>query len=117
MEILDLTAKALMWNYSIFDIRGLFENEWILLDFETRELIIIFLGYLMTLIEKVTNYKILDHIKLYNFGVKFNFIRDHEKGMNFSCENIFKDVSCPHPSLKIIFRSWWHHYPPLKIRF
>ena len=42
MEILDLTAKALMWNYSTFDIRGLFENEWILLDFETRELIIFF---------------------------------------------------------------------------
>ena len=42
MEILDLTAKALMWNYSTFDIRGLFENESILLDFETRELIIIF---------------------------------------------------------------------------
>ena len=95
-----------MWNYSTFDIRGLFENESILLDFETRELIIIFLGYLMTLIEKVTNYKILDHIKLYNFGVKFNFIRDHEKDMNFSCENICKDVSWPHPSLKIIFRSW-----------
>ena len=38
----------------------------------------------MTLIEKVTNYKILDHIKLYNFGVKFILIRDRiKKVMNF----------------------------------
>ena len=33
----------------------------------------------MILNEKVINYKILDLIKLYNFGVKFNFIRDHMK--------------------------------------
>ena len=33
----------------------------------------------MTLNEKVFNYKVLDLIILYNFGIKFNFIQDHMK--------------------------------------
>jgi len=44
-----------MSNYSTFDIRGLFENESKLVDFETRELIIIFLDYKMILNEKAIN--------------------------------------------------------------
>jgi hypothetical protein len=33
----------------------------------------------MTLNEKVINYKILDLAILYNFDIKFNFIRDYMK--------------------------------------
>jgi hypothetical protein len=33
----------------------------------------------MILNEKLINYKVLDHINLYNFGIKFNFIRDYIK--------------------------------------
>ena len=33
----------------------------------------------MTLNEKVVNYKVLDLVILYNFGIKFEFIRDHIK--------------------------------------
>ena len=33
----------------------------------------------MTLNENVINYKILDRIKLYNFGIKLVFIRDYMK--------------------------------------
>jgi hypothetical protein len=33
----------------------------------------------MILNEKVVSYKIIDLIKLYNFGTKFVFIRDHMK--------------------------------------
>jgi len=33
----------------------------------------------MTLNEKVINYKILDHVNLYNFDIKCDFIRDHVK--------------------------------------
>ena len=50
----------------------------ILLDFKIRELIIIFrlLGDLHC---KVINYKILGVVNLYNFDIKFDFIRDHMK--------------------------------------
>ena len=33
----------------------------------------------MTLNEKVINYKILDLVILYNFGIKFDFIQDYMK--------------------------------------
>jgi len=33
----------------------------------------------MTLNEKVINYKVLDLVILYNFDIKFDFIRDHIK--------------------------------------
>ena len=33
----------------------------------------------MTLNEKVINYKVLDLVILYNFDIKFDFIRDHMK--------------------------------------
>jgi hypothetical protein len=33
----------------------------------------------MTLIKNVINYKILYLVILYNFGIKFDFIRDHMK--------------------------------------
>jgi hypothetical protein len=32
----------------------------------------------MTLNEKVVNYKDLDLVNLYNFDIKFEFIRDHK---------------------------------------
>jgi hypothetical protein len=37
----------------------------------------------MTLNELIINYKILDLINLYNFDIKFDFIRDHMKSCNF----------------------------------
>ena len=37
----------------------------------------------MTLDEKVINYKIVDLVKLYNFGIKFVFLRDHMKMLLF----------------------------------
>jgi len=33
----------------------------------------------MTLNEKFVNYKVLDLVILYNFGIKLDFIRDHMK--------------------------------------
>ena len=57
----------------------LFKNKFKFVDFETREIIIIFLTTKMTLNEKGINYKVLDIIKLYNFDVKFVFIRDSIK--------------------------------------
>ena len=36
-----------------------------------------FLDHQMTLNEKVVNYKVLDLLILYNFGIKFDFIRNH----------------------------------------
>jgi hypothetical protein len=33
----------------------------------------------MTLNEKFINYKVLDLVILYNFDIKFDFIRDHIK--------------------------------------
>jgi hypothetical protein len=33
----------------------------------------------MTLNKKVINYKIVDLVNLYNFGIKFDFIQDHMK--------------------------------------
>jgi len=41
-----------------------------------RELILFF-DHKMTLNEKVINYKVLDLVILYNFDIKFDFIRDH----------------------------------------
>jgi hypothetical protein len=43
-----------------------------------RELIIFFYHWI-TLNEKVINYKVLDFVILYNFDIKFDFIRDHMK--------------------------------------
>ena len=37
----------------------------------------------MTINKKVINYKILDLVKLYNFGVKFVLIQDRIKNYNF----------------------------------
>jgi hypothetical protein len=56
----------------------------------------------MILSEKVINYKILDHVNLYNFDIKFDFIRDHMKKLwNFLRVTICKGGSCYHPPLKI----------------
>ena len=33
----------------------------------------------MTLNEKIINCKVLDHIVLYNFDIKFDFIQDNRK--------------------------------------
>ena len=43
----------------------------------------------MTLNEKVFNYKVLDLVILYNFGIKFDFIRDHIKSNEFFCVEPF----------------------------
>ena len=43
----------------------------------------------MTLNEKVVNYKVLDLIILYNFGIKFDFNRDHMKKLGFFCVEPF----------------------------
>jgi len=46
----------------------------------------------MTLNESVVNYKILDLMKLYNFDIKFVFIRNHMKKLwNFLSKNICRD--------------------------
>ena len=58
----------------------------------------------MTLNKKVANYKVLDLVILYNFGIKFDFIRDHMKKLWFI-------------SREIIFRGWSYHRPLLKIIF
>ena len=44
----------------------------------------------MILNEKVVNYKVLDLVILYNFGVKFDFIRDHMKSLwiFFMCNHL-----------------------------
>jgi hypothetical protein len=41
----------------------------------------------MILNKKVINYKVLNLVILYNFDIKFNFIRDHMKKLRiFLCE-------------------------------
>ena len=35
------------------------------------------------------NYKVLDLVILYNFGIKFDFIRDHIKSYEFFCVEPF----------------------------
>ena len=42
----------------------------------------------MILNEKVINYKKIDLMNQYNFGIKFYFIRDHIKSYNFFRETI-----------------------------
>ena len=37
----------------------------------------------MTLNDKFNKYKILDPVNIYNFGIKFDFIRYHLKSMIF----------------------------------
>ena len=39
----------------------------------------------MILNEKVINYKVLDLVILYNFDIKFDFIRDHMEKLYFFC--------------------------------
>jgi hypothetical protein len=46
----------------------------------------------MTLNEKIINYKILDLVKLYNFGIKFVFIRDHMKSYEFFYVKTFAEA-------------------------
>jgi hypothetical protein len=43
----------------------------------------------MTPNENVINYKILDPVNLYNFDIKFNFIRNHIKSYEFICVGPF----------------------------
>jgi len=52
----------------------------------------------MTLNENVINYIVLDLIILYNFDIKFNFIRDF---FFFVCGTICRDGSCYHSLLKM----------------
>jgi len=60
----------------------------------------------MTLNESVVNYKILDLIKLYNFDIKFVFIRNHIKKLwNFLCKNIYRDGSYHRPPKEIVIIS------------
>jgi hypothetical protein len=59
---------------------------WYYIVIAIRELIIIF----WTINEKVINYKVLDLVILYNFDIKFDFIRDHIKKLwIFLCGTIF----------------------------
>ena len=65
-----------------------------------RELIIIF--WTNTLNEKVINYKVLDLVILYNFDIKFDFIRDHMKRLRFFFVwNYFYVGLCHQPPLKM----------------
>jgi hypothetical protein len=58
----------------------------------------------MTLNEKVINHKVLDLLILYNFDIKFKFIRDHMKiVINILCGTICRGGSCHHALLKNIF--------------
>jgi hypothetical protein len=57
----------------------------------------------MTLNKKVINYKVLDLVILYNFDIKFEFIRNYMKKLYFLRENIFSGGSCYHPPLKMHF--------------
>ena len=60
----------------------------------------------MTLNESVVNYKILDLIKLYNFDIKFVFIRNHMKTLwNFLSKNICRDGSYHRPPKEIVIIS------------
>ena len=43
----------------------------------------------MTLNENVINYKVLNLVILYNFDIKFDFIRDHIKKLIFFCVKPF----------------------------
>ena len=43
----------------------------------------------MTLNENVINYNVLDLVILYNFDIKFDFIRDHMKMLRFFVWNYF----------------------------
>ena len=48
-----------------------------------------FLDHQMTLNEKVINYNILDPVILYNFSIKFDFIRDHMKKLCIFIAKLF----------------------------
>jgi len=64
----------------------------------------------MTLNEKVVNYKILDLVILYNFGIKFDLIRDYMKKLwIFLYGTICRGGPCYHP------RAGWWHDPPLQM--
>ena len=70
----------------------------------------------MTLNEKVVNYKVLDLVILYNFGIKFDFIRDHIKKLWFFCVEPF--VGAGHAitrPLKMDLSKWVRYYPPLQM--
>ena len=47
----------------------------------------------MTLNEKFVNYKVLDLVILYNFGIKFDFIQDHMKMLWSFCVEPFVGAS------------------------
>jgi hypothetical protein len=58
----------------------------------------------MILNKKVINYKVLGLVKLYNFDIKFDFIRDRMKKLRiFFHGTIFRDGSCHYQSLNIPF--------------
>ena len=57
----------------------------------------------MTLDEKVINYKIVDLVKLYNFGIKFVFLRDHMKRLLF----FLRDTICRVGLWNDPFLKWW----------
>jgi len=72
----------------------------------------------MTLNESVVNYKILDLIKLYNFDIKFVFIRNHMKKLwNFLSKNICRDGSYHRPPKEIVIEGRVTHHPLLKMHF
>ena len=43
----------------------------------------------MTFNESFITYKVLDHVILYNFDIKFDFVRDHIKSYEFFCVEPF----------------------------
>ena len=58
----------------------------------------------MTLNENVINYNVLDLVILYNFDIKFDFIRNHMKKLYFFLRGaICRGETCHHLPLKIYF--------------
>ena len=54
--------------------------------------------------KKVINYKVLDLVILYNFDIKFDFIRNHMKKLYFFLRGaICRGETCHHLPLKIYF--------------
>ena len=88
-----------------------------LLDFKIRQLLIIF-ELLNKVKWKLINYKILRLVKLYNFGIKYDFIQNHKDGI-YLHETIFGGGWWCSPALKMVAISGygWCHDPSLKIYF
>ena len=88
-----------------------------LLDFKIRQLLIIF-ELLNKVKWKLINYKILRLVKLYNFGIKYDFIQNRKDGI-YLHETIFGGGWWCSPALKMVAISGygWCHDPSLKIYF